>query len=95
METTNNKSIKENIVILLKESMKFALMAVILFLVVGMSIAYILLEIVGMDVEVAGILTGIVTAIIIVAIDHKKTHIHDKIVECNRRIARKILKIDQ
>lgn len=95
METTNNKSIKENIVILLKESMKFALISVVIFLVVGTSMAYILLYIIGMDVEMTGLLTGVVVAILIVVVDHKKTHIHDKIVECNRRIARKILKIDQ
>ena len=89
----NNKSIKENIIIILKESMKFALIAVILFLVIGTSIAYILLEIVGMDVEVTGILTGIVVAILIVAVDFKKMHTTDKIAECNRRIVRKILKI--
>ena len=89
----NNKSIKENIIIVLKESMKFALVAVILFLVVGMSMAYILLYIVGMDVEMTGILTGIVVAILIVTVDYKKMHTTDKITECNMRIARKILKI--
>lgn len=62
-------------------------------LLVGMSIAYILLYIVGMDVEVAGILAGIVTAILIVAIDFKKTNINDKMTECTTRIIRKILKI--
>lgn len=89
----NNKSIKENIIIILKESMKFALIGVTLFLVVGTSIAYILLEIVGMDIEMTGILTGIITAILIVAVDHKRIRAHDKIVDCNRRIFRKILKI--
>ncbi len=94
METTNNdKSIKENIIIIFKESMKFALVGVILFLVIGMSIVYILLEIIGMDVEVTGILTGIVVAILIVTVDYKKMHTTDKIAECNRRIIRKILKI--
>jgi ABC-type spermidine/putrescine transport system permease subunit I len=93
METTNNnKAIKEDIITVFKESMKFALVGVILFLVIGMPIAYILLEIVGMDVEVTGILTGIVVAILIVTIDYKKMHITDKITECNRRIIRKILK---
>ena len=91
--TNNNKSIKENIIIIFKESMKFALIGVILYLVVGTSIAYILLEIVGMDVEMTGILTGIITAILIVTVDIKKMHITDKITECNRRIVRKILKI--
>lgn len=94
METiSDNKSIKEHIIIVLKESMKFALMGAIVFLVVGMSMAYILLYIIGMDIEMAGILTGVVTAVLIVAIDHKKIHAYDKIVECNRRIAMKILKI--
>jgi len=93
METTNNnKSIKENIIIIFKESMKFALIGVTLFLVVGTSIAYILLEIVGMDIEVTGILTGIIAAILIVVVDHKRVHAHDKIVDCNRRIFGKILK---
>lgn len=89
----NDMSIKENIIIMLKESMKFVLIGMIVFLVVGMSIAYILLYIVGMDVDVAGILAGIVTAILIITIDHKKIHAHDKILECHRRICRKILKI--
>lgn len=92
-DINNNKSIKENIIIILKESMKFALIGIALFLVIGTSIAYILLNIVGMDVEMAGILTGIVVAILIVTVDFKKMHTTDKITECNRRIARKILKI--
>lgn len=94
MEIINNDiSIKENIIIILKESMKFALVGIILFLVIGMSIAYMLLEIIGMDIGVTGILTGIITAVLIVAVDHKKMHTTDKIAECNRRIFRKILKI--
>lgn len=94
METTNNnKSIKENIIIIFKESMKFVLVGLILFLVIGTSIAYILLEIIGMDIEVAGILAGIIVAILIATVDYKKMHTTDKITECNRRIVRKILKI--
>lgn len=89
----NNKSIKENIIIILKESMKFALVAVIVFLVVGILMIYILLEIVGIDIDVTVILTGIVTAVLIVTIDYKKMHTTEKIAECNRRIVRKILKI--
>ncbi len=96
METIdNNKSIKENIIIIFKESMKFALIGVALFLVVGTSIAYILLEIVGMDVEMTGILTGIIVAVLIVIVDLKKVHITNKITECNIRIVRKILKINK
>lgn len=93
MNTILTDSIKENIIIILKESMKFALVGVALFLVIGTSIAYILLEIVGTDIEVAGILAGIVTAVLIVVVDDKKMHTHYKIAECNRRIFKKILKI--
>lgn len=89
----NHMSIKENVIIVLKESMKFALVSVIVFLVIGMSMAYILLYIVGMDVEMTGILTGIIVAILIATIDLKKMHTTDKMTECNTRIARKILKI--
>lgn len=94
METNdNNKSIKENIIIILKASMKFALVSVILFLVVGTLMIYILLEIVGIDIDVTVILTSIVTAVLIVVIDYKKLHTTEKIAECNRRIVRKVLKI--
>jgi hypothetical protein len=89
----NNISIGKDIITILKESMKFALVGVILFLVVGTSIAYILLEIVGMGIEATGILACTVTAIFIVVVDDKKMHTTDKIAECNRRIFRKILKI--
>ncbi len=87
METINNNiSIKENIIIIFKESMKFVLLSLILFLTVGTSIAYIMLEIIGMEVEITGILTGIIVAILIVTIDFKKLHTTDKIAECNMRL---------
>jgi len=93
METIdNNISIKENIIIILKESMKFAIMGVISFLVIGTSIMYILLKITNIDDEIIALLVGTIVAIFIVVVDIKKMHTTDKMAECNRRIFRKILK---
>ena len=71
--------------------MKFALISTILFLIVGASMGYVLLNLFEINMEVAAILTGIIAALIIVIVDKKKIHSHDKIVECNRRIVGKIL----
>jgi len=85
-------NILNSLITMLKESMKFALVAMAIFLVIGTSVAYILLEFVGTSVEVAGIFTGIAAAILIVIIDLKKMHTIDKMTECNRRIVKKALK---
>lgn len=86
----DGESIKKHLAIVLKESMKFALVTVTLFLTVGMTIAYALLYIVGMNVGTAGTLTGIIIAILVLAVDCKWLHTHDKIVENNMRISKKI-----
>lgn len=88
----NNISIKENMIVVLKESMKFAIMAVASFLVIGTSMMYILLKITNIDGEIIAILTGTVVAIFIAVVDFKRIHTTDKIAECNRRIFKKILK---
>lgn len=93
MEIENDRSIKDDVIIIIKESMKFALVGVTLLLVVGTSLLYILLKFTEIDIEVAAMLAGFVVAILIVIVDTKKIHVHDKIVECNRRIIRKVLKL--
>jgi hypothetical protein len=90
--TDNDISITNDVITLLKESIKFSLIALVIFLIIGTSVAYILLEFVGASVDVAGILDGIVTAVFVVIIDFKKLHITDKMAECNRRIFKKVLK---
>lgn len=91
-DNDNNISIKKDIITMLTEAMKFALVGMVVFLIIGTSVAYILLYIVGTSVEVAGILAGITTAILIVIIDYKKMHTTDKMTECNKRIVKKALK---
>ena len=89
----DNKSIKDEIMTIVKESMKFALVAITLFLGVGTSLLYLFIKFTDIDVEIAAMLTGVIVAILIVIIDMKKTHTTDKMTECNRRIIRKVLKI--
>lgn len=93
MNIENSGSIKDNIIIIIKESMKFAFVGLILFLVVGISLLYLFLKFTKIDMEIAALLTGIIVAILIVIVDIKKMHTTDKITECNRKIIRKILKI--
>jgi len=93
MEIDNNRSIKDDTITIIKESIKFSLVGITLLSVIGTSLLYILLEFAKIDMEIAAILTGVVVAVLIVIIDMKKIHAHDKIVECNRRIIKKVLKI--
>lgn len=93
MNIENNISIKDDMIIIIKESIKFALVGIILFFVVGTSLLYVFLKFTQIDAKIAAMLTGFFVAIFIVVVDIKKIHTHDKIVECNRRIIMKVLKI--
>lgn len=89
----NNTSIKDDIIAIIKESIKFALVAITLLFVVGMPLLYILTKFTEIDIEIAAFLSGGVVAILTTVIDHKKIHVNDKILECNKRIVRKVLKL--
>lgn len=95
MEIENSISIKDDVILIMKESIKFALVAITLLLVVGTLLLYLLTKFTELDVGIAATLTGVVVAILIVTIDMKKIHAYDKIVECNTRIIRKVLKISK
>jgi hypothetical protein len=92
MEIKSDISIKDDIIAVIEESIKFALLAIILLFVVGTPLLYLLIKFTKIDVEVAAMLTGVIVAVLIVVIDEKKIQAHDKTVECNRRIIRKVLK---
>ena len=92
MELENGRSIKEDMITVLKESIKFAFIGIILFFIIGILMFYVVLKIFELDVDTAGILIGLVAAILVVIFDLKKLRTNDKIVECNRRIITKILK---
>lgn len=76
----------------IKESIKFAIIAVFIFSVVGTSLFYLMLEYTKIDHGIAALIVGIVTAIVIVIVDKKKIHAYDKILVYNRKIAMKIFK---
>ena len=93
VEIENNRSIKDDIIVIVKETMKFALIGIILFIVVGLSMMYLFWQFVKIDIEIAAILADIIVAVLVVVVDAKKMHTTIKIAECNRRIIRKILKM--
>ena len=68
------KEIKNYIVTTTKESIKFAMLAMIIFFLIGVPMVYISVNILKMDENISGIIVGIITAIIIVIVDHKKKH---------------------
>jgi hypothetical protein len=93
MEMENGISIRDDIIAIIKVYMKFALIAIILLFVVGTPLLYLFIKFTKIDVEIAAMSTGVVVAILIVVIDEKKIHTNDKILEYNRRIIRKVLKL--
>jgi hypothetical protein len=93
MTTENNISIKDDIIVIIKESLKFALVGIVLWLVIGMSLFYLFIKFTEIDMDIGAMLTGIIIAIVIVIIENKKLHTTSKLAECNRRIIRKVLKI--
>lgn len=93
METENSISIKDDVIVIIKESLKFAFVAITLFFTVGILLLYLFIKFTEIDMEIVAILTGAIVAVLIVVVDMKKTHTSDKMVECNRRIIRKVLRI--
>ncbi len=76
-------SIVRCIVIMIKELIKFSLLAVIVLLTITLSSSYVISKLtMSTNIETVAIFVSIITAAIIVAIDTNVTHYHDKITEC-------------
>lgn len=93
MKTDNSRPIKDDIIVIVKESIKFALVAITLLLGIGTLLMYILVRFTEIDREIGAMLVGVIVAIFIVVVDDKKFHTVNKITDCNMRIIRKVLKI--
>lgn len=93
MEIENNKSVKDDIITIVKESIKFALVGIALFLAIGTSLLYLFIKFTEIDMEIAAMFVGFVAAIVIIIVDDRKIHTVDKIAECNKRIVMKFLKL--
>ena len=59
----------------LKGAIKLALLSMLIFFTIGLLISIILLNYFHTDYEIAGMVAGVVSSIIILFIDFKKTHI--------------------
>lgn len=68
------KEIKNHIAITTKESIKFALLTISIFFLIGVPMIYISVDILKINGEIPAIIIGIITAIIVLIIDHKKIH---------------------
>lgn len=77
------ETIKDYLIISLKEMLKFALLGIIIFFSIGLLSIYILLEIFRVNVEIVGLISGTIVAITIFIIDIKKLHSTDKIHNAN------------
>ena len=86
------KELKNHILVTTKESIKFALLAMAIFFLIGVPMVYISIEILKIEGEISGIIVGIITAIIIVVVDHKKIHCLSKMDNSRVEIFKKILK---
>lgn len=73
------KEIVNHTIFTIKESIKFALLAVVMFFLIGIPLIYIFIEILKINSDISGLIVGVITAIIIVMVDHKKTHYLRKI----------------
>ena len=61
--------------------MLFAIMASTVLLTVSILTYYILILYIGMGLEISAMVGGAISAIIIMEIDHKKSHFRQKIIE--------------
>lgn len=93
MEIENNGPIKDDIIVIIEECIKFALLGITLFFVIGVSLLYLIIRFTKIDQGIAATIIGVFVAIFIVIIDMKKVHSYDKIADSCLRISRKILKL--
>lgn len=80
------ETIKSCLITILKESLKFALFGIVLFLLLGSLSAYMILYVLHTDEEISSAVAGVIIAMIVVFVGWKKFHISDKIADNNRKI---------
>lgn len=86
------ETIKDYLIIIMKETMKFVLFGISLFFLVGLSVSYVLIEILKIDMEISAIIAGAIAAITIVVFDDKKVHAVHKVNDAYFKILKRILK---
>ena len=80
-----------HIIFTIKESIKFSLLTIGTFFIVGMPIAYVC-YILKIDVRTAGMTVGVLVAILVLFVDFKKTHCLQKIHDDRLGVMKNFLK---
>lgn len=86
------ETVKDYLKAILKESLKFALFAMILFVFLGSLSVYMILYVLHTDPEISSLVAGAIIAVIIFIIDWKKFHFSDRIADNNLKMWRLIFK---
>ncbi len=88
----NENSITYNIIISIKEILKFTLVAVISMWILGVLTLYFSMNIFKFDTEVSILITVIIVVISILIISEKILHTTEKIDECMMKIVDKLFR---
>ena len=87
--------IKDYVIVILKESAKFALLGIVSLLSIGILLGYLFIEILKIDINISGTIIGIITAVTIFVIDDKKLHSVSKIDDAHSKIFKRIVEKDK
>lgn len=91
METVKSY-LKDYLIILLKESAKFAMLGIVSLLSIVVLLGYLFIYMLKIDADISGLILGIITAVTIFMIDHKKLHSVRKINEAHVKLFKRIIK---
>lgn len=91
----NTDSIKDNLVTSLKETLKFALVALAIMWTLGALMIYLFIFVLNFNPDISALIAALITAILIFIVDEKKLHSYDKVHECNRKIIDKAFQLNE
>lgn len=81
----------DHIKVVLIESLKFTLLAILSFIIIGTSLIYLFLDVLKIDREISIMVVGIITAIIIVVVDNKKLYTRRRIFDSDCKILHRLI----
>lgn len=90
MKTEN--SIAYNLVIAIKEILKFTLIAVISMWILGVLTLYLFMDVLKFDTSMSVLITVVVVVVTIITINEKILHTTEKIDECMMKIVDKLFR---
>ncbi len=88
------KEFTDRTIIIIKELMKLMILYIFLFFIIGVPSAYIFQRL-NADPEIAGLIMGIVIAVVFIVIDYKKLHCWRKINDSKYCLYKMIIESDK